>query len=50
MPREIVASASMKRPLEARENVGCERGFRRPRHSAQPERTMIPAVKPPRKR
>ena len=50
MPREIVASPSMKRPLEARENVGCERGLRRPRHRAQPERTMIPAVKPPRKR
>jgi hypothetical protein len=50
MPSEIAASPSRKRPLEASANVVCGRGFLRPRQSAQPESTMMPAVNPPRKR
>jgi len=50
MPREIAPSASMKSPLEASEKVAWGRSSRWPFHRAQPQSTMIPAVKPPRKR
>ena len=50
MPSEIATVPSWKRPLDARAKVGWPCGLRRPFHSAQPERTMIPAVNPPRKR